>query len=131
MTYSLETKREDSYLSVIASGDRTRANLKAIAEEIIEVCLNHKVYKIMSDIRNLEGRLTIFDSYTLLSTDLPNLKNKDLIQEAVLIDAENRKERSHFFNKVAKGMNLNIRIFENYEKASDWLHDDQLIKSIP
>jgi len=123
MTYKLETKKEDLYLSVIASGARTSANIKAMADEVIIACTEHKVDKVLIDVRNLNGRLSIFDSYTLISSVLPQLKNKNVIKKAVIVDDENRKERTLFFNKVAKNINLNIRIFGKFDKASEWLND--------
>ncbi len=127
MTYKLRTEQKHDFIHAEVSGERTRKNISLIAQEILEACREHQVERVLVDVRRLNGRLSVFDSLLIISREFPRIKRANIITKAVIVDDTARRERSHFFQSIARKSDYNIRMFEDVDEAERWLHDKQTI----
>jgi hypothetical protein len=125
MGYRLDIRTEDGHLSVKAIGARTRENVIGMAQKMVETCHQNRVDIVLVDIREVPGRLSVFDSFALASKEFMELKKKGAVAKAALVDVPERRERSNFFNRATKNLGLNSRIFEREEDALKWLQADR------
>ncbi len=129
MSYQLEITPEETYLHVRATGKRTRGALAAIAEEVLEACRKYQIYKVLADIRELEGEMGIFDSMLIVTKEFPKLKADNVVQKAAIINPRNRHERSRFFEQMANKRGYNLRLFEDLTPALEWLTSPKKVES--
>jgi len=126
MLYNLEIINKGSYLHVIASGIRTRETLVLIAEKILKECLKLSIDEVLFDSRNIEGRISVFDSYQIVTRDFPRLIKIKKINRMAILDAEDNGYRMRFFESVCQKLSFNFRTFTNYEKAEEWISAKEL-----
>lgn len=124
MLYDLEIKKEDQFVHAIASGVRTQKNISLIANDILDACKKHKADKVVIDIRQLTGRMPIFNSLSIIFEEFPHIKEAQVIKKAAIIDSEMRKIRYTFFESVARRRGYNIRIFSDPDAAVEWIRED-------
>lgn len=125
MTYRLKIKKEEHYVSAFATGIRNRENISSMAQEILDACKQHQVDKVLIDVREMNGRLSIFDSLAIISKDFSKLKQFRILNKAVIVDAESRRERFSFFEQVARRRGYNIRVFDDVDEAIEWIGKDE------
>ncbi len=125
MDYELEIRKADAYLHVCVTGQRTRQTVAAMAKEILTACVDHEADKVLVDVRELEGRLSVFDARSISVDDFPEIRRAGVIKKAVIVDAEKRKWRHSFFESVARRRGYNIRIFRDLDSAVMWLCADE------
>ncbi len=125
MEYELDIKKEKHFVHARASGKRTRANVSSIAKEIFEACISNQVEEVLVDVRELDGRLSIFDSMMLISIDLLKLKQRGVLKRAAIVDADKRRERFQFFERIAHQRGYNIRLFGDINKALKWICESE------
>ncbi len=121
MNYNLDIKNESDYVLATASGKRTRKNIAAIAQEIISACEQNHITRVLVDVRELDGHLNIFNSFMFIVTEFPKLRNRKVINKAVIVDLQKRGERLRFFERVARNRGYNIRLFTKFESAKSWI----------
>jgi hypothetical protein len=129
MSYQLEITREETYLHVRATGNRTRSTLTAIVEEILAACGKYQIYTVLADIRELEGEMGIFDSMLMVTKEFPKLRAENVVQKAAIINHRNRHERSKFFEQMANKRGYNLRLFEELTPALEWLTSQKKVES--
>ncbi len=120
MFYDLELTKKDNSLYVCASGVRTSESLLQLAEEIIEICRQQSTDEIFADIRQLKGRISIFDSYQIIFREFPRLKKIRDIKRLAILDDEGNSERLRFIENVARRAGYNLSGFTNYDDAIIW-----------
>ncbi len=121
MAYELEIRKEEGFLYVSAKGVRTPDTISSMATEILEACIKHGIDKVLVDVRKLGGRLSIFDSFSIVVKEFPRITKSGAITKAALVEAEERRERYRFFETVARNRKYNIRAFEEIDAAAKWL----------
>jgi len=124
MSYELETTIEDTHVFASITGTRTRHATVSAANEIIELCRQHKIEKVLVDVRRLTGRLSIFDSMMLIFEEFPKLQKLDVVKKAAILDSKKRLERLQFFEDHANRRGYNIRMFTEIDTARTWLIRD-------
>jgi hypothetical protein len=124
VTYSLTTAKERNFLCVRATGRRTAENIASMAGEIVEECRKQNLDRVLVDVRELEGHLTIFESFMIPAKLFPRLKDRHVINKAVIVDSEKNKERLRFFESVARARDFDVRTFEDPDKAREWISED-------
>ena len=127
MLYNLEIVNKGQYLHVTASGLRSRKTLVSIAEQVLEECIRDSVDDVLFDSRNIEGRISVFDSYQIVTKDFPRLIKIKKINRMAILDAEDNGYRMHFFESVCQKFGFNFRTFTNYEKAEKWISAKELV----
>jgi len=119
MSLNLEIEKNGHYLYVIATGTRTREALISMAREIADACAEHSVNEALVDISQLEGRISISDSYSIASKEIPRLNQLGIINKLVLVDSERRVERIHFFARIAQSLGININVFMDIDEVKE------------
>ena len=117
MSFNLEIEKNGHYLLVSASGIRTRETLASIAREVVDACAKHNVDAALVDISNLEGRISISDSYSIATKELPKLNQLGVLKRVLMVDTGKNSERIQFFGRIARSLGINIQVFTDIEKA--------------
>jgi hypothetical protein len=116
--------KERNFLSVRATGLRTSGNIASMAGEIVEECRKQNIDRVLVDVRELEGHLSIFESFMIPAKLFPRLKDRYVINKAVIVDTEKNRERIQFFESVARARDFNLRSFLDFDKARAWISED-------
>ena len=119
-TYHISMKIEEEYMMACASGSRTRGVVASLVTEIAQATIEHQKGKVLVDVRELEGRLGVFDSYYLVTKDFQRLRGKGILKAAI-VDRPLPKMRDWFLETVSQNRGFNLKIFENQETALVWL----------
>lgn len=125
MTYRLELRKEKDVVYVRASGIRSRETVSSIAHEILDACDKHQVDRVLVNVQELTGRLSIFDSFMLVAEEFPKLKRRQILKKAALVDNRERRERFRFFELLAHNRGYNLRIFDDADEALEWIRGDE------
>ena len=120
-SYELSSTFSPDHLKFIARGARTREAVASIAEEIVAKCTSQQVSRVLVDVRNLEGRLSITDSFMLFIHEFPQLRKQGVVKKAAIVDQKSNQERLHFFETIARNRGFKIRTFTDAEEAACWL----------
>lgn len=129
MSFNLEMEKIGHYLSVTAHGTRTRETLISLAHEVMDACAKHSVDTALVDISRLEGRISISDSYSIASKNIPEMHKLGVIKKVVLVDAERRGERIQFFGRIARSLGINIQVFLDIDEAKKSMAVEKICKS--
>ena len=113
----------DDHLRVVARGKRTRESIVSIAEEIIDRCAQNGVDTVLVDVRELRGRLSVFDSLTVVRDDFAKLNPLGVLKRAGILDRLENRFRLRFFESVARRRGYNLRTFVDPEQANLWLRE--------
>ena len=123
MTSDVVTEPRAGYLLAVVTGPRTRQSVVHAAERILEECARQGATRLMVNVRAMTGGLTPTDAFEVAAHQFPELlRNRAGLRVAILDLAENR-ERFEFFDTVASNRGLNLRFFDEIEKAERWLED--------
>jgi hypothetical protein len=117
---NLTMKVKEGYLTAHASGTRTRGVVSSLVTEIAQAAIENQCGKILIDVRELEGWLSVFDSYYLVTKDFQRLRGKGIVKAAI-VDRPLPKSREWFLEIVSHNRGYNLKIFENPEAALEWL----------
>jgi len=120
MPYELTFVNEDGFLSVHATGVRTRDAVLAMANEILNTCDKRQYNRVMVDVRKMTGQLNTFETYDMTTVDLTRLRRFRNIKIA-LLDLEKNRERVVFFETVSRNMGFNLMAFLDMNDATKWL----------
>ncbi len=94
-----------------------------MANGIIDACEQHHNNMVLVDVRELKGRLNIFDSLSLITGEFPKLRQRGVLKRAVIADLKERRERYRFFEIAARYRGFNLTAFEEVDNAIEWLTD--------
>jgi hypothetical protein len=118
--YALAIEARDGYLFVVARGVRSRATVTEMTMEVFEVAIEHRVSKVLIDVRELEGRLGILDSYLLVTDVFQKLRGQGVCKAAI-VDRQVSSFRGWFLETVALNRGFNLRMFADQKEALEWL----------
>jgi len=121
MSYRLKIENNEGTLLVKATGARTYENVLNMTLEIMEACIQHGTPKVLVDVRDLEGRLNVLDSFTIPDEVFPRIRDRRVIQKSAIVDVEEFQGAYRFFENVAVNRGFNLRIFSDQEEAMLWL----------
>jgi hypothetical protein len=77
----------------------------------------------------LKGRLSIFDSISIITKHFPVIKRLNAVDSLVVIDNEKNAERFKFFENFARRRGYNVRVFSDPKLASKWIRKTELAKA--
>ncbi len=129
MSLDLKIEKNGHYLFVTAYGTRTRETLVSMAREVVDECAKHSVEEALVDVSHLEGRISISDSYSIASKEVPKLNQLGIIKKLVLVDSERRGERIQFFGRIARSLGINIQVFMDVDEAIESMASEKIYKS--
>ena len=118
--YKLAIEARGDHLYVRASGVRTRATVTAMTLEIFDTAVTRSLTKVLIDVRELEGRLGMLDSYLMVTEVFQKLRWKG-VHKAAIVDEQASSFRGWFLETVARNRGFNIRVFADQEEAREWL----------
>ena len=121
MSYELKMQARGDTLHVRVTGPRTRQVVLEIAREIFTACAEKKTSKVLTDVRELEGRLPTGDAYDIPAAEFPRLWPSGAVSRVAVVDLEEFASQYRFFENVARNRGFDIRFFGNYDDAIDWL----------
>jgi len=118
--YLLKIEYHEDYLEARISGQRTRAAVSALTEAIARTSIEVHCSKILVDVQELEGHLTVFDSYHVVTQDFTKLRGRG-IQKGAAVDREVPGLRGWFIETAALNRGFNFRVFADRKPALEWL----------
>jgi len=121
MSYSIHSEEKNNYLLLKVSGDRTPENIVKISQECIQIVNKLEHTKILVDVQELIGRLTISQIYQLITNKLFRLKGQSTLNKVAILDYEKNKSRYRFFETVAHNRGINLEAFHKFSDAKKWL----------
>ena len=122
MSCEMDMDKEHDFLHVRVRGVRTGETVSAMARDILDACVENRCTKVLVDVRALKGWLSTIEAYDVPSTDFPDLRGRGL-QKAAIVDRERPGETYRFFETVARNRGFNVRIFEDTDRAVEWLRE--------
>ena len=130
MSYNFEIEKNGSYLFVTVYGTRTREAIISMAQEVIDACVKHSVDGALIDVRNFNGRISISDSYSIVSKIFPIFHQLGVLKKVVLVDLKKRSERIQFFGRIARSLGMNIQVFLDIDEAKKSMSSEETCKSL-
>jgi hypothetical protein len=129
-THQITLKIEEEYMLACASGFRTRGVVASLVTEIAQATIEHHKEEVLVDVRELEGRLGVFDSYYLVTKDFQRLRGKGILKAAI-VDRPLPLMKDWFLETVSQNRGFNLKIFDNPENGLAWLLGPKNVKGIP
>jgi hypothetical protein len=121
MSHQITASKHQDIVHIHATGIRNFQSVLEIATEVFSSCRELGVQKALVDIRALDGRLSVWDTIKLVETYFVKLRDRDVLKQAALVDLADNRERYQFFETVARNRGYNLLVFEDVEKAEEWL----------
>jgi hypothetical protein len=121
MSYSIKSKNENDCLILTVSGDRTPENIIKIVQDFIQITIKQNRSKVLIDVRELIGRLTIYQSYNLIVNLIKRFRGQSPVNKLAILDQEVNRSRYRFFETVARNRGINLKAFFQFSKAMEWL----------
>ena len=121
MVYKLTTRIQEDVLFANATGVRDLENVVAIAQELKGLCEQQGVAKVLVDVRGLEGRLSTLDALLLVVRHFKTLRDFRVLSKVAVLDQDLSAKRHGFLEDLAFNRGYRFRIFEDLDKAMEWL----------
>ena len=123
MDFDITSSLDGDVLTVTFTGRSTNDNAHAMTKRYFEIVLGAGAKKVLADIRNLKGRLSVGETYFLVR-DLPVKPAPVGIRTAVL-EAKEKHGYGEFLETTAANAGVHLRCFVDREEALSWLHADE------
>lgn len=121
MPYQVSYQQENGYLSVVVHGERTFEMAIPLVLEIYQRALAENIYRLLVDIRDLQGRLEIMEGYDIVTSEFPKLRGSGFSKIAILDRESNEENGLTFFETLAKNRGFPVSVFTDRENAVAWL----------
>ena len=108
---------------VTATGTRSLETVLAMSKDILKVCVEKRVKKVLMDVRAMEGRLSTLDAYEIPDKHFPKMRDRSVITHLAIIDLKEYEGSYRFFETVAVNRGFMVRIFSDVDKALEWLRE--------
>lgn len=115
----------DQFIVMTATGSfdliASRSALKSVAREPSLNAQN----EVLLDLRNIKCQMSTFDIFELAQhMAYPNPALDTNRKIAVLVTGQLSFNHAHFLELCANNRSVNVRAFDEYEAADEWLHAD-------
>ena len=121
MPYDLRIERKDNILWVTATGRRSLDTVLAMSKDIFAACVEHKVSKVLADVRALGGRLSTIEAYKIVDQHFPAMRDRSVITHCAIVDLKEFEDSYRFFEDLAVNRDFNVRLFSGPDEAVEWL----------
>lgn len=118
--HSLKFEPREGYLFARATGIRTHHSVASLTETIFEKAVELGLSKLLVDVSDLEGTLSVLDSYSLVTAVFKPIRWRGITKAAV-VDGSGSRIQMAFSELVARNRGYNYRIFNDEEEAIEWL----------
>ena len=119
--FKLTIEKQKDILHVKVEGQRTYQSLVKITEQIVEACRQNNTFRALVDVRAMGGKLTIWESFKLVTSCFARLRDWRVLKQAAIVDREDARPRYKFMETVADNRGYNLRFFEDTDEAQSWL----------
>ena len=121
MTWKADFKNEENFIEVSYKGDISQKDLFDAFYAVYGLVTENNTAKILADCTEMKAGHTLFDLFSLIE----RVKMEDMayaIKEALVIKPEQIENGNiSFWETACKNRGLNVKIFEEREKALEWL----------
>lgn len=122
MSYTLTHAFDGDILVITFHGHATAANARAIVDDYLRIISETSSKKVITDIRNLEGRVS-FGSLYFIMRNLP--QNQQRVFRNAIVDVEKHREFDEFMETTSANVGVCLQLFFDYEEALKWLREPQ------
>jgi len=116
MEWRIETEFQSGYLTIRILGQAgARVSEEIVAAVFREIAANNCL-RLLIDIRDVEGRLGVLDTFGLVSTypTIPGMR-------AAIVDRPENKNWSDFYETVSVNRGYQNKVFTDIDEAIKWL----------
>lgn len=121
MSYQISFQQKKGYLSVVVYGERTLELVEHLVFEISSRAMAENTYRLLIDVRGLQGWLKILDSYHIVTREFPKIRSSRINRVALLDREFNEGKGWVFFETIAKNRGFSLSIFTDRKRAIAWL----------
>jgi hypothetical protein len=121
MPCSVSLNTDASHAEAVYFGTLTAADLEAAAREIMALMQGSNTMLLLADCTGVVGGHSVFDLYALadwLRTYAPRVR-----EAVVLPTLDLAAENVRFWETTCRNRGLAVRIFNDRERALEWLYD--------
>lgn len=127
MSFKLTTRLHNDILIATPTGDRNLETIVGIVEEIERLAKQHRKIKVLVDVRDLKGNLSVFKIFDLVTGCFKNLRENRVIRKGAILDDNLSYSRHIFLENVAVNRGYNFRVYENLDEALEWLKTPEIV----
>lgn len=124
MDYQLELVKKNDFVVAVLGGVRTPETLMAAAAKTTAYCREHGYSRLVIDIRNMAGGLDTLETFEIAGHAIPKQTAARNLVRSVILDLTENIERIRFFETVAVNRGFNVKVFDDEERATEWLLKD-------
>jgi hypothetical protein len=121
MTYRLDVWDEPHYLYAHVTGERKKENIPSLVRAIASACVCHGRNRVLVDLREFDGSLGVYDTFSIPVAVFPSVKEFDFVDQIALVDSAARRQRAEFLSDLARKGGYNFRAFPDLDPALKWL----------
>jgi len=107
-----------SYLLFEYTGLFTVEKAISCIELEVESCIQHQIYKVLLDVRGMEGPIRIIDRYEVGTYAVKTAEHKII---TALVGREEQILPDHFLEKVTFNRGVVMKVFTDMKEAVKWL----------
>jgi hypothetical protein len=116
MTWRIETDLQPGYLIIRILGNADDRVSGEIVAGVFREIAAHKCPKLLVDIRGVEGRLGVLETFNLVSSH-PSIQGV----RAAIVDRPEYSNWFEFYETVSVNRGYHNKVFTEMEKAIEWL----------
>jgi hypothetical protein len=121
MDFELRFDENDEYITATLTGIRRPDTLIDAAAKTSAHCRDRGVFFVLIDVRGMSGGLDTMETFEVAGHEIPQQADtRKLVRSAILDHPENIK-RIRFFETVAINRGLNVKVFDDEDRAIEWL----------
>ena len=123
--FDIEITVKDDFLLISVRGNYSLSNANNLFKLAIDNSLSHNKSKILIDITDITGSIPFFNRF-LFSEVLWNYIRKHAlgkVNRIAVVGKEPIVDKEKFGEIVAKNRGVNVRVFTDRSKASNWINN--------
>jgi len=117
MSYEITVNREPEFLRIEISGEVMNGNAVRIKNSVVEVLKSFAVPRVLFDVRNFRGRMSIPDPYSLVKEHLAFVQG----YRTALIAEREDGEFLGVYGDTSANRSVHTRVFTDPNEAVQWL----------
>jgi hypothetical protein len=121
MSYRLGFEANESFLIATAIGDRSLQTVIDMYKDLLAVCADKKIKKVLVDVQSMEGHLRFMESFEFITHYFPNIRNRNIINKCAVVDRKENEDENRLFETIAVNRGYTLNVFSDFNKAVDWL----------
>ena len=133
MAFNVVTEPHEDHLHIALVGDWDNSGYGATADKILTSCEQHKIPKILMDVRGLSGNpnaLERFSMATIFTAKyfIARLGHRIPPCRFAVIGSHPIVDPNHFEETVAVNRGLPVKTFTDLEEAMEWLEVQKVLR---